>query len=200
MHASIDTVLRKIGGVRFEDFSQQLKDDQDFYTVCPQSFEELSTSRSLCKQNPLIPDWVIQLFKSGCFLPVMMNVLACKANKVLRYSVVIEDMTQSSAWDVARSVLPYIAGALVSHEVGQPSVVQIVRDYSLKEEMIDMLEKHRSILGSDDLSTINMAPCENRGENPFACFSLQICIQNAHKDSKRFTIAGDCFQVLAEKH
>ena len=171
---SIETVLTQISKIQFEnECSRQytaeiediLQEESKFYEVDSCSFEQLSESR-LRLFNPAVPEWVVDAFKRGQFISNFMSFVASLKKKVIRYMVVIEDMKQPSAWEVTRSVLPYVIGALISHvESNTLSITHYCRDgCTLEENVMELSDECCKILQVGKLYTLSTIPTASVSE------------------------------------
>ena len=200
MNESIETLLPKIRGANFDDFSRLVQDDQAFYEVEPRSFTQLSESKFLHEFNPLVPEWIVSAFKFGLFLPNYMNFVACRDLKVVRFVVVTEDMTQDSAWSVTDSLLPFIVGALLGDTAESlPRLTRFVREGCscvLTEQPIEIKVKHRTILSPHTLSSIQMISNEDRSKpllRVFHCKSIAKSLRGIPEGLQLVVIATRCW-------
>ena len=199
-NATVEDIVSRLSSVNIDDYSENLLDCRSFYEVSPSSFESLSTSKVLYKLTHLIPEWTFSYYKNGQFFNNAICFLAGTEKKLWRYMVVIEDISRSSAWEITDSILPYIAGSLLSY--GPSSAKLIVKESrkectcSFSEKPIELRDKHKSILPSNDLSTVPQVPLDDRRiclRRVFHCKSVCKTLEKVPEELKLAVIATRCW-------
>ena len=99
------------------DAVERMENVRRFYRVDPRSFKDLATSRHLCRVNSRISPWIVDLYKKGQFLHTMMQFMVCQEDKTWRYTNVVEDVKQTSAWEVSRRVRHFIIAFLLHDDI-----------------------------------------------------------------------------------
>ena len=219
VHKILSTVKRHFTGVQENDEDKLRRRDRNavermnsirrFYRVLPGSFEDLSTSRYLCRVNNPIPQWTVDLFKKGQFLHTMMHFLVCQKTKTWCYTNVIEDVKEPSAWDVSRRVRHYIIASLLHDVESRLRVYERVRQvsprgsqrrYCLVPEEVD-LERREVLHGA--LALLPTQPQEAR-RNVYLpvlqCEDVSRLIESCIPEDLRLVVIASRFWFRATKH
>ncbi len=193
--ASIETVISKCSGVKFDNLQKKFPDDFTFYHVEACAFDQLCHSMFLCEFNPSIPKWVVANFKQGLFSAVSTSFLT---SKTWNYTLAIEDLSRDSASKGTDRIFPYVAGALLSCERSRTFIRECRKNssFDIEEVRILLSDKHASILGSHTLENVpDMSPVERIDIflRVFHCKSICRKLQGVPGDLKLAVIASRCW-------
>ena len=203
----IDSILSGHG----RDTVERMENVRRFYRVLPRSFKDLATSRHLCRVNSRIPPWIVDLYKKGQFLHTMMQFMVCQSDKTWRYTNVVEDVKQTSAWEVSRRVRYFII-AFVLHDVEsrariyetvrQASSPRAQRRYCLVKEAVALGREHRDVLPVA-LSILPSHPREARRDvflRVLQCEDVSRLIESCIPEDLKLVVIASRFWLKATRH
>ena len=135
----IDEMLSRIGDIKESDYDVQTLEVGQFYR------SQSRSSKFLCTENPAIPRWVLNLYKQGKFMHSLMYVLSGPIPKSWQYSVVVEDISKPSAWEITMPMMRYIVGLLLCDQPYQFNLQVTKRhQWSLHDDVILWSSKYDS--------------------------------------------------------
>ena len=192
--------IRDIKDERFDMDTFKIKEKVGhFYRIEPNSFEALSTSTFLRLRNPdVVPQWTLDLYRQGQFMLKSMYFLVRPFHKLWKYLMVIEDRKSRSAWEITRSIRPYIIGALLNGEMCEVSASvrkRTVPPFTLDEEKVRLAPKHLELLPVN-LKDVPQCPIDERKKlllRVFHCKGIAKSISTVPEKFKLVVIASRCW-------
>lgn len=97
---------------------------------------------------PHIPQWTLELLKIGQFMLDAMNFLKSRT-KTWRYAIIIEDMSQPSAWEITSTLRPFLTGALLKGQACDVPIRKKVR------QCLSPFPSQTPLLGETDIALTN---------------------------------------------
>ena len=119
-----------------------------YYRGTARSFGDLASTSSLLELYPHTPEWIMEEYKNGRFMAPIMSLVTCHTTKRWRHTIVVEDFSQQSAWNITEIAKKFIIGALLGDQANKHHIMATAVKTSDKPS-----SRHRHRIQSDSSAT-----------------------------------------------